>query len=60
MANENLEQIKGIVKTITFHNEENGYTVAKVESEGRKGRLRLPGMSSCLQRVRQSFLTVTG
>ena len=43
MANENLEQIKGIVKTITFHNEENGYTVAKVEIEGRKRPVAVTG-----------------
>ncbi|MHB9029483.1 MAG: SF1B family DNA helicase RecD2 [Candidatus Latescibacterota bacterium] len=45
MSKEHLEQIKGVVKTITFHNEENGYTVARIEPEdGRKG----------------SVLTVTG
>lgn len=33
MAKENLEQIRGMVKIITFRNEENGYTVAKIEPE---------------------------
>lgn len=34
MAKEQLEQLRGVVRTITFHNEENGYTVAKIEPEG--------------------------
>jgi exodeoxyribonuclease V alpha subunit len=38
MAKENLEKICGVVKTITFHNDENGYTVAKIEPEGGKGK----------------------
>ena len=29
-----LETVSGIVKTITFHNTDNGYTVAKIEPEG--------------------------
>jgi len=33
MTKENLEAIQGIVKNITFHNEENGYTVAKIIPE---------------------------
>ena len=36
MSSENLEVLKGIVKTITFKNEENGYTIAKIEVEGKK------------------------
>ncbi|MFA6472488.1 MAG: ATP-dependent RecD-like DNA helicase [Candidatus Latescibacterota bacterium] len=38
MAKENLEKTRGIVKTITFHNDENGYTVAKIESEEGKNK----------------------
>lgn len=34
MSKEHLEQLRGIVKTITFRNDENGYTVAKIEPEG--------------------------
>lgn len=38
MSREHLEQLKGVVKTITFRNEENGYVVAKIEPEdGRRG-----------------------
>ncbi len=43
MAKENLEILKGIVKTITFHNEDNGYTVAKIEAEGRKRLVAVTG-----------------
>ena len=36
MAKENMETIRGLVKTITFHSEENGYTVAKIILDGTK------------------------
>lgn len=36
MAKEQLEEIRGVVKTLTFRNDENGYTVAKIEPEGGK------------------------
>ncbi len=36
MAKEQLEEIRGVVKTLTFRNDETGYTVAKIEPEGKK------------------------
>jgi len=36
MAKEQLEEIRGVVKTLTFRNDENGYTVAKIEPEEKK------------------------
>jgi len=43
MVKENLETLRGIVKTITFHNEDNGYTVAKIEVDGRKMPVAITG-----------------
>ena len=43
MPKENLETLKGIVKTITFHNEENGYTVAKIIPDGKKKVVAVTG-----------------
>ncbi len=37
MSKEHMEQIKGVVKTITFHNEENGFTVARIEPDDGRG-----------------------
>lgn len=40
MSKEHLEQLRGVVKTITFRNEDNGWTVAKIEPEkSRKGEI---------------------
>ncbi|MFC1606350.1 ATP-dependent RecD-like DNA helicase [Candidatus Latescibacterota bacterium] len=35
MTNKQTEQVKGVVKNITYHNEENGYIVAKILPEGK-------------------------
>ena len=43
MANENLETLKGIVRTITFQNPENGFVVAKIEPEGKRGIVTVKG-----------------
>jgi len=43
MAKENMETLRGIVKTITYHNEDNGYTVAKIEVENRKRPVAVTG-----------------
>ena len=43
MTEINLEQIKGIVKTVTFHNEETGYTVAKILVEGTRAPVAVTG-----------------
>ncbi|MFC1560940.1 ATP-dependent RecD-like DNA helicase [Candidatus Latescibacterota bacterium] len=48
MSKENLEIIKGIVKTITFHNEENGYTIAKIIPEGRNETVAVTGFVKML------------
>ncbi|MFC1490866.1 ATP-dependent RecD-like DNA helicase [Candidatus Latescibacterota bacterium] len=34
MPKENIETLKGLVKIITYHNEENGYVVAKIIPDG--------------------------
>ncbi|MFC1552891.1 helix-hairpin-helix domain-containing protein, partial [Candidatus Latescibacterota bacterium] len=34
MPKENMETLKGLVKIITFHNDENGYTIAKIIPDG--------------------------
>ncbi|MBA7576086.1 hypothetical protein ES708_17923 [subsurface metagenome] len=43
MANENLETIKGTVKTITFHNKDNGWVVAKIIPEKGWGIVAVTG-----------------
>ncbi|HUT63762.1 MAG TPA: ATP-dependent RecD-like DNA helicase, partial [Anaerolineae bacterium] len=43
MVKTDLETLRGIVKTITFHNEDNGYTVAKIEPEGKKSIIAVTG-----------------
>ena len=48
MPKENLETIKGVVKTITFHNEENGYTIAKITPEGGKQTVAVTGFVKML------------
>ncbi|MFC1538879.1 ATP-dependent RecD-like DNA helicase [Candidatus Latescibacterota bacterium] len=36
MPKENMETLKGLVKTITFHNDDNGYTIAKIIPDGNR------------------------
>ncbi|MCE5250322.1 ATP-dependent RecD-like DNA helicase [bacterium] len=43
MTETNLEVLKGIVRTITFRNEDNGYTIAKIEPEGKRGIVAVTG-----------------
>jgi len=49
MTHENLETLKGIVKTITFKSEENSYTVAKIAVEGRKTPVAVTGYVKLLE-----------
>ncbi len=49
MPDENLEKLKGIVKNITFHNEENGFTIAKIEIDGRKSPVAVTGFIKIIE-----------
>ncbi|MCD6308622.1 MAG: ATP-dependent RecD-like DNA helicase, partial [Candidatus Latescibacteria bacterium] len=40
---ESLETIRGVVRVITFHNEENGFTIAKIEPKEGGKRLAVKG-----------------
>src|SRR5947209_4563284 len=37
------EQLSGIIERITFHNEDNGYVVLKVQAQGRRGLVTVVG-----------------
>jgi len=43
MSKENLETVRGIVRVITFRNENNGYTIAKLEPEEGGERIAVKG-----------------
>jgi len=43
MSKENLETVRGIVRVITFRNENNGYTIAKLEPEDGGERIAVKG-----------------
>ncbi len=43
MPKNNLETVSGMVKTITFHNEETGFTIAKIVPEKGRGIIAVKG-----------------
>ena len=45
---DNPDTLSGIIRTITFRNEENGYTVAKLELEGSKRVVAVRGVTASL------------
>ena len=54
------ESFRGYIDRITYHNPENGYTIARLVAEGQREKITVVGAIASLEEGRMSRLKASG